>query len=135
MSVKQLIKENEGLSLKPYYCTEGKLTIGYGRNLEDRGITTEEAEYLLRNDLRECVADLEKLTFWSKLNEARQAVLFDMRFQLGLGGLMGFKNMLAALEREDYEAAAVELMDSRYAQQTPNRAKRNRDILRGTNEG
>lgn len=126
----QLIKLNEGCKLKPYRCTEGKLTIGYGRNLEGKGLSQYEAEVLLALDLEECIKDLRALEFWSSLNEARQAVLIDMRFQLGKAGLMGFKNMLDALKWGDYDKAADELMDSRYAKQTPNRAARNSDIMR-----
>lgn len=126
----QLVKLNEGCKLKPYHCTEGKLTIGYGRNLEGKGISQYEAEVLLALDLEECIKDLESLELWPSLNEARRAALIDMRFQLGKAGLMGFKNMLEALKWGDYEKAADELMDSRYAKQTPNRAARNRDIMR-----
>lgn len=126
----QLVKLNEGCKLKPYHCTEGKLTIGYGRNLEDKGISQYEAEVLLALDLEECIRDLQPLPFWKELNEARRAVLVDMRHQLGKAGLMGFKKMLEALEWEEYDRAADELMDSRYAKQTPDRAARNSDIMR-----
>lgn len=126
----QLIKLNEGCKLKPYRCTEGRLTIGYGRNLEDKGISQTEANLLLHFDLEECLKDLKSLECWEALNEPRRAVLVDMRYQLGMAGLMGFKKMLAALAKDDYEEAAGQIMDSRYARQTPSRAARNRDIMR-----
>jgi lysozyme len=126
----ELIKMNEGCKLTVYTCSAGRLTIGYGRNLEDKGVSQCEADLLLAFDIEECRKDLEKLEFWESLNEARKAVLLDMRFQLGHAGLMKFKKMLAALERDDYEEAAEQIMDSRYAVQTPNRAARNRAIMR-----
>lgn len=130
MRARDLIKQNEGLRLKPYYCTGDKLTIGYGRNLDDKGITLQEAEQMLDLDILECETDLKRFPFWDSLNDTRQAVLLDMRFQLGSKGIRGFKRMLAAIEAEYYDTAAAELLDSRYAKQTPNRANRNAQMMR-----
>lgn len=120
--VAHLIKKHEGLSLKPYKCTAGKLTIGYGRNIEDKGISQEEAEQMLFNDIQECYAQLIHFDFWDKLNGARQAVLLDMCFNLGLPRLKGFKKMLAALGRSDYKTAAKEMLDSKWARDVKTRA-------------
>ena len=123
------IKENEGLKLKAYTCTEGKITIGYGRNLEGRGITQEEADYLFENDierLTDSFMSSDILSEWPEVN----IVLFDMAYQMGLAGLMKFKNMLAAIKVQDYNLAAHELLDSKYAKQTPGRAQRNAQLLR-----
>lgn len=126
-----LIKNNEGLRLKPYRCTANKITIGYGRNLEDKGITEFEANWLLEFDLEQSAQDLRKnFPFFKSLTDARKAVLIDMRHQLGGKGFRSFKRMLAAVARGDYSDAAHELLDSKYAIQTPARAENNAHILR-----
>ena len=118
----ELIKKHEGLRLKPYKCTAGKITIGYGRNLDDNGITQYEAEQMLHNDIQNCYAECVKLKCWNKLNEARQAALLDMCFNLGISRLKNFKKMLAALEVGAYSRAASEAMDSTWAMQVKSRA-------------
>ena len=120
----QLI-DHEGLELKPYRCTAEKLTIGVGRNIEDRGITEDEARYLLKNDIK-IVEDelLEKKPVVAGLDAVRQRVLVDMGFNLGIPTLLKFQNMWAAIEEEDFETAADEAMDSRWAKQVGRRAER-----------
>ena len=120
----QLI-DHEGLELKPYQCTADKLTIGVGRNIEDRGITEDEARYLLKNDIK-IVEDelLEKKPVVAGLDAVRQRVLVDMGFNLGIPTLLKFQNMWAAIEEEDFETAAEEAMDSRWAKQVGRRAER-----------
>ena len=120
----QLI-DHEGLELKPYQCTADKLTIGVGRNIEDRGITEDEARYLLKNDIK-IVEDelLEKKPVVAGLDAVRQRVLVDMGFNLGIPTLLKFQNMGAAIEEEDFERAAEEAMDSRWAKQVGRRAER-----------
>ena len=125
MSIADDIRRDEGLRLKPYVCTAGKLTIGYGRNLEDRGITEQEAEYLLANDLLLIKSQLKKeVEFFESLDEERQAALINMGFNLGITGLLKFKRMLKALEIGNYERAATEAMDSRWYLQVGDRAVR-----------
>lgn len=132
--LKQEISFEEGLRFKPYKCTAGKLTIGYGRNLEDVGITKEEAEILLDNDIRRVVEALDKrIPWWVDLSQNRQRALVNMAFQLGVDGLMQFKKMIAALERKDYVTACREALDSKWAKvDTPQRAHRiSKMILEG----
>ena len=126
----ELIKKHEGLKLKPYKCSAGKLTIGYGRNLEDNGISQVEAEELLQNDVQRCYIECMKVSFWYKLNEARQVVLLDMCYNLGISRLKGFKKMLAALEGVDYEKAAKEMLDSKWAFDVKTRAKELAQIMK-----
>lgn len=117
--------EDEGFRSKPYRCTRGKLSIGYGRNLEDRGITVKEARMMLDNDMVEVYTEMQRrLPWFSKLQDGRQRALCRMAFQLGVGGLMGFKKMLAALAVGDYVSAHKEALDSEWAKQTPERAAR-----------
>ncbi len=123
------IKRHEGLRLHPYRCTAGKLTIGYGRNLEDKGINTAEAESMLLTDMCEVEERLFAEGLFSDLNDARKAVLINMGYQLGVSGLFKFKKMIAAVDRKEYELAAKEMLDSRWAMQTPNRAKELHDQM------
>lgn len=122
--IDQLI-EDEGLRVMPYYCTAGKLTIGVGRNLEDRGISRPEALYLLNNDIANCNRELdESLPWWRGMNQVRQNVLINMCFNLGINKLLKFRNTLAAMERGDYAAASVGMLASKWAGQVGQRAVR-----------
>ena len=117
------VKAHEGLMLKPYKCTANKLSIGYGRNIEDIGITYDEAEYLLENDLKRAFNELSE--FWPNvrlIGNARRDVLINMCFNLGISRLKKFKKMFAALNAFDYERAAAEMIDSKWAGQVGDRA-------------
>ena len=117
------LTRHEGLHLKPYHCPAGKLTIGIGRNLEDKGITEKEAAMLLENDIAECIADLEILfQGFDLLPEAVQRVLVDIRFNLGPNRFRHFKKMIAAVEEQDFAKAAAEMKDSRWYRQVGRRA-------------
>lgn len=120
---KESVKAHEGLRLKPYKCTAGKVTIGYGRNLDDNGITTAEANMML--DLDMTLSDLEARKFTDAFNEmsdVRKAVIVEMVFNLGLTRLNKFKKLKQALEEGDYEKASFEMLDSKWAVQVGNRA-------------
>ena len=120
----ELLKQQEGYRRKVYKCTEGFHTIAYGRNLDTNGIDEEEAEYLLRRDVVKCQNILvAKLDFWGGLNQPTRDALTNMAFQLGINGLLKFKNMLSRLDNGDYYGASREALNSRWARQTPNRAK------------
>ena len=116
---------HEGLRLKPYRCSAGKLTIGVGRNLDDVGLTEEEALLLLGNDISRVITELDQnIPAFPSLDEIRKRGLVDMGFNLGINRLMKFRRMLAALEAGDWSQAAVETMDSRWARQVGSRAER-----------
>src|SRR6185369_4604654 len=121
--VSQLI-HHEGLRLKVYTDTVGKATIGVGRNLTDKGITSAEAMLLLDHDVDECLHDLETFTWFGTLDAVRQRVLVDLRFNLGSLGLRNFRAMLHAFAVGDFETAANEMLDSRAAQQNMDRYHR-----------
>lgn len=127
---RKLIKEHEGLRLKPYECTAGKLSIGYGRNLDDNGISEVEANALLDNDLDSVCLRLESQDFWPSLCAARQAVLMDMCFNLGWPRLSGFRKMLGYVRLADYQAASREMLDSKWARQVGGRAEKLAKIMR-----
>ena len=118
------IKQDEGLRLNPYECTSGKLTIGYGRNLEDCGITEEEATIMLHNDLIQIIKQMQSWDWIETLNEERQSVLIQMVYQIGFAGVRKFKKMIHAMKSQDYHKASIEMLDSLWAKQTPQRAKR-----------
>ena len=124
------VAKHEGEVLKPYKCSRGVLTIGRGHNLE-HGISKAASDFIFREDMDKVEADLKRCLSetYDKLNANRQLVLIDLCFNLGIGGLLKFKKMLAALNRNDYELAAAELMDSTYARQVPERAEENKNIL------
>lgn len=116
---------DEGLKTKPYRCTAGKMTIGVGRNLDDVGITESEAHYLLETDIVRVMAELDGLwPWWRTLSEARQLAMANMAFNMGIPRLMGFRKMLAALQKGDYETAAHEAFQSNWSGQVGARADR-----------
>lgn len=124
----EMIKRHEGFRQYPYKCTAGKLTIGYGRNLDDVGISKEEAEYLLEMDLDKHTEELDKVITWAVPNDV-YAVLVDMHYNLGHERFMQFKGMLAALKKLDFKGAAKEMLDSKWAKQVPNRAAELANIM------
>jgi lysozyme len=127
MNYRELARESvmahEGLSLKPYLCSSGKLTIGYGRNLEENGITKEEAQFMLEHDLKHAELDARAFfTQFEELSATRKSVLIDMAYNLGFYRLHKFKRFKQALENQKYEEAAFEMLDSRWAVQVGTRA-------------
>lgn len=119
------LKRDEGLRLTPYKDSVGKLTIGIGRNLDDVGISTEEAEFLLNNDIQRAASDLVKALPWTaNLDRVRNAVLVNMAFNLGIRGLLQFKNTLSLIQQGKYDQAAEAMLQSRWANQVGDRAGR-----------
>ena len=121
--LKKLLELHEGKKRFPYRCPAGKLTIGIGRNLEDKGLRDDEIYYLLENDIKECIKDLKRIfPDFDEIDKARRAALIDMRFNLGPGGFRSFKRFIAAVKRKDWNRAAIEMEDSRWFKQVKNRA-------------
>lgn len=126
----QLI-QHEGLRLKPYTDTVGKLSIGVGRNLTDVGISKEEALYLLERDISHAEAMLTiNLPWFQQLDEVRKAVLLDMCFNMGWTTLSQFKNTLASISRNEFEDASKGMLASHWAHQVGNRAVRLAEMMR-----
>ena len=149
---------HEGLKLQVYKCPADKWTIGAGRNLEakgltraeqeqilgvsglnkeetistlqGRGISKEEALFLLTNDIEQCKSDLSRYDWYTKLDPVRQKVLIDMRLNLGMVGLLGFRRMIDALTQRDYHKASFEMVDSAWYYQVGNRGKRLVEMMR-----
>jgi len=127
----------EGFRAHAYYDTAvpPRLTIGFGRNIDREGgglgITEEEAEVMLRNDIDRSVQECANWYWFDRQPDRVKRVLIELCFQLGYPALSGFNRMLSALSADNYETAAAELLDSKFAVQVPHRAKRLSDRLRG----
>lgn len=137
VAIRQQLKRDEGTGIQkngyylPYTDTVGKLTIGYGHNLTDNGLSQKIVEMLLDDDIDACAKELIVKAPWVEtLSEARMGVLVNMAFNLGVPGLLRFKDMVAALRKEDYEKAAVEMLDSVWADQVGDRALRLAEQMR-----
>ena len=129
--LKNNVKRHEGLRLKPYKCTEGKLTIGYGHNLDDNDIPRIVAEDLLDIDLMKANNELfAKYPEYRHFSLNRKNALIDMSFQLGMPRLSLFVKMHKALSERDFDEAANEVLDSKYAKQTKSRAYENSELIR-----
>jgi lysozyme len=125
---------DEGVKLKVYTCPAGKLTIGVGRNVEDLGITLQEAMYLLDGDIARVSAELDRnAPWWRQMSEPRQRALANMCFQLGWPRLSRFVRMLAAMQAGQWDRAAVEARDSLWFRQT--QASRTRRVINAIREG
>jgi lysozyme len=122
----------EDLALKPYTDTVGKLSIGIGRNLSDNGISRSEALQMLRNDIEGWVIPSLNEIFpdFDDYSENRQNGLISMMFNMGVNRLLGFRNMIAAIKARDWDLAAQEALNSKWAIQVGNRAKEIANMLK-----
>ena len=119
----ETLKRHEGVKDTLYKCTADKWTIGVGRNLEDVGLSKDEIDYLLQNDIERTKELMDDYIPWhNDLDEVRQEALINFVFNVGIGTAMKFKNAMAALEEHDYDTAAIEMMDSNWAKQVGDRA-------------
>lgn len=123
------LKWAEAVKQFPYRCSAGKLTIGVGRNLDDKGLSLDEVDYLLDNDIAGTLRDCERLDYWNSLDPVRQLVVADMVFNLGLSRFLKFVKLNAALALHDYTLAAHEMMDSNWYKQVGRRAWRLREAM------
>ena len=119
----EMLRRHEGVRSKPYKDTVGKLTIGVGRNLDDVGLSDDEIDYLLHNDIHYYRAELRKVYPWFMiLVYPRQDALTNLAFNLGMAGFAKFKHLIAAMEKGDSAKAAEEMMASNWAKQVGQRA-------------
>jgi lysozyme len=122
-NVVEWIKYHEGLKLKLHKDTVNKWTVGYGRNIEDNGISKEEADFMFDNDFARCERELSNYPWYTNQPKNVQDALMNMCFNLGIDRLLGFKRMIAALIGKDYTVASIEALDSKWAIQVGQRAK------------
>lgn len=118
------LRIHEGVRTHFYRCTSGLATIGVGRCIEEGslGLSDDEIDYLLENDIQRCKQELVGLSWFSDLDPVRQDAIVNLCFNLGLTRLMGFKNAMGAMAVGDYQKAADEFLDSRWANQVGQRA-------------
>lgn len=129
----QLIR-HEDLRLKPYMCPAGKMTIGVGRNIEDRGITKSEAMLLLDNDIDMCEEQLnDRIKDFQHYPDDVKLVLMNMCFNLGINRLLGFRKTLKNIADGEYVKASSEMLKSRWAKQVKRRAQELSRILKNVN--
>ena len=140
-TVKNSIKKHEGFRNKVYKDTLGKRTIGYGHLCvedwweDDKEYTQAELERIFDKDFDKAKEGASKLYEGCEINDTAKGVIIEMVFQLGTTGVSKFKNMWKALKETppNYSVAKIEMMDSRWAKQTPNRAKELSNIIGGIN--
>lgn len=138
MDIYELIERHEGNERYPYRCPAGKLTIGIGRNLDDRGISPDEAHYLLRNDVAIAEKELaETFAWYPTLDRARQNAMIDLFINMGMPTLKLFRKFLYNMGSDNFDEAAAELLrgtgpggKSRYYAQVGKRAETIAEIIR-----
>ncbi len=110
------IKEHEGLRLKPYKCPAGRLTIGYGHNIEDNGLSKTACEFILFEDIDEAKKNLYAVfsrEFFDDLKDKQKIALIDMMFNLGLSKFLTFKKFIKAVKERNWDKASVEMIHSK----------------------
>ncbi len=129
--LRNLLIKHEEFKQFGYVDTTGHLTIGIGRNLSDRGISITEALYLLDDDIPYFTDKLSHyVPVFDSLCDNRKIVLVDMCFNVGLRGLLAFTEMLKALDKQDYDTAANEILNSKAAIQCGDRYRSLANIMR-----
>jgi lysozyme len=130
----KMLKMNEGVETHAYKCSSNKITVGVGRNVDPvdgLGLSEDEIDYLLKNDIDRVVQELENEYVWfADLSPARRDALVDISFNLGATRLRKFRKALKAMADEDYEQAANEFMDSRWSEQVGRRAVTVTEMIR-----
>ena len=126
---KEAVKKEEGFRMETYHCTEGHLTGGYGHKmLEGEVPPTDKAGWdkLFERDFAKAVSGADEVLKEcpADISETARNLVVEMCYQMGQFGVSKFKGMLKALQDNDYKQASVEMLDSRWAKQTPNRANR-----------
>ncbi len=123
--LEEALLRDEGLVKLAYEDSVGKITIGVGRNLDDLGITQEEAMYLLRNDIDRVKMEVEDRCEWIEhLDSTRRDVIYNMVFNMGIVRFLGFKKTIALIKKADYLGASIEMLDSEWSRQVGRRSIR-----------
>ena len=120
------LKRHEGIRTHAYQCTANMTTVGVGRNIDEDGgigLSIDEIEFLLENDIKRCKQELISFPWFSQIDSVRQDALINLCFNLGMTRLLGFRNALTAMSVGDYDKAADEFMDSRWAKEVGSRAE------------
>ena len=128
-----MLKRHEGVESHAYKCSEGKITVGVGRNIDSEGgigLSDEEIDFLLQNDIQRCIVELSSEYDWfADLDDTRKDAMVDIAFNLGITRLRLFKRALAAMAEGNYKQAATEFLDSKWAKQVGGRALELTDMI------
>ena len=119
-----------------YTDSVGKITIGVGRNLSDRGISEDESRYMLNNDIQDTIKELRhNFSWYDGLNDVRKEVITNMAFNMGVPVFSGFKQTILFIERNQFVQASIEMLDSVWSAQVGERAQRlSREMASGVAE-
>ena len=128
-----MLKRHEGVETHAYECSEGKITVGVGRNIDQQGgmgLSEDEIDYLLQNDIERVIKELATEYEWfNSLDDVRKDAIVDISFNLGQTRLRLFKRALAAMDAANYKEAATEFLDSKWAKQVGGRALELTDMI------
>lgn len=142
-NITSLLQYEEGFREKPYLCSEGYPTVGTGIRIGPKDADLKNYEFtiprevdavwlqsILNSTMKSMLSNERIARAMNVLDEARTAVLVSMAYQMGVAGLAQFKNTLYLVETKQFEEAAIAMLDSKWARQTPNRAKRHAEQMR-----
>ena len=135
MTLRKRIRLHEGKRNRPYQDSLGVWTVGIGRNLQSVPFSDDEIDLMFENDLRRAVDGAETFGVYHSLDEVRRGVLIEMVFQMGVLGVSKFRKFLSAAQRSDWYSAYQEMLDSEWARQTPERARRLAEIFLSGEDG
>jgi len=128
--IAEQLKVDEGYRGKVYQCSAGKLTIGYGYNMEDNYMSERIAGLLLDDEIGKTIASCERFDWWHKLSPVRKGVIINMTYNLGWVGVSKFKKMIAAIKLNAFNEAANQMLDSKWHTQVGARAERLAEEMR-----
>jgi len=121
----EMLKRHEGVESHVYRCSAGYETIGVGRNISKSGLglSDDEVDYLLENDIVRVIKELSSEYPWFKnLDDVRKDAIIDIGFNLGATRLRGFRRALAAMDAADYKTASLEFLDSKWSRDVKGRS-------------
>ena len=119
----KMLRQHEGVRNTVYLDSLGIETIGVGRNLKEVGLSDDEIDYLLVNDVNRCKAEAKQFDWYEELDTVRREAILNLLFNLGRPRFMGFKKAIAALGDHNYNLSADEFYDSRWRTQVGQRAE------------
>jgi len=130
----EMLRKHESVETHAYECSANKITVGVGRNIDKDGgigLSNDEIDYLLANDIKRVNGELQRSFDWfNALDQVRKDAMIDLCFNIGLPRMKGFKKALAAMDGADYDTAATEFLDSRWAKQVGSRSVTITDMVR-----
>jgi len=130
-----MVARHEGFRARPYRDSRGYITVGYGFCLDTWPLSEAEAEVILDMRLRDVIHELSEQPWWETLTDRQQRALVDMAYNIGIGGVLSFHEMIAAIEARDWDRAAAAMLNSQWARQVGSRAEDDAAMLRYAGDG